>query len=68
MSSLSPFEALVPLLSDVIKQIFNSNNIEEQSKIAEALIRKGKEENVDEMEILLDNSKGDLISLSRLKG
>ena len=42
----------------VAKWIFDSNSAEKQGKIAEDLIKVGKERGVDEMEITLDNKKG----------
>ena len=42
----------------LLKELFKSKNVDEQSKIADALIRKGKDEGLEEMEIVLDNSKG----------
>lgn len=42
----------------VAKWIFDSNSAEKQGKIAEDLIKVGKERGVDEMEITLDNKNG----------
>lgn len=36
----------------------SSDNSKEQAKIAEKLIKRGKEDDVDEMEITLNNTKG----------
>ena len=46
------------IIEQGIKYLFQSKDVEAQSKIAESLIIKGKEEGVDEMEIVLDNSRG----------
>ena len=46
------------MIFDLLKELFKSKNVDEQSKIADALIRKGKDEGLEEMEIVLDNSKG----------
>lgn len=46
------------MMVSLMKELFKSKNVDEQSKIADALIRKGKDEGLEEMEIVLDNSKG----------
>ena len=46
------------MIVSLMKELFKSKNVDKQSKIADALIRKGKDEGLEEMEIVLDNSKG----------
>ena len=46
------------MMVSLLKELFKSKNVDEQSKIADALIRKGKDEGLEEMEIVLNNSKG----------
>lgn len=45
-------------LIKTIEKIISSDSSKEQAKIAEELIKRGKENNVDEMEITLKNTKG----------
>lgn len=45
-------------LGVVLKSIFDSKRTESQAEVAEHLIKKGKEDGVDEMEIIMDNSRG----------
>lgn len=40
------------------KSIFDSKRTETQAKLAEDLIKRGKVEGVDEMELTMDNSRG----------
>lgn len=42
----------------IIDSIFNSDTSERQAKAAEELIKQGKENGVDNMEITIDNTKG----------
>lgn len=49
---------LAYLVEQGIKYLFQSKDVEAQSKIAESLIKKGKEDGVDEMEIILENQRG----------
>lgn len=42
----------------LLKSIFGSNRTEVQTEMAENLIKRGKEDGVDEMEITMDNSRG----------
>ena len=49
---------MLTVYDKVAKWIFDSNSAEKQGKIAEDLIKVGKERGVDEMEITLDNKKG----------
>lgn len=42
----------------VIKKLFSKGTIKVQQKAAESLIKKGKENGVDEMEITIDNTRG----------
>lgn len=51
---LTPLE----LLFKIGKMIFDSDSVKKQGKVAEDLIKVGKEKGVDEMEIILDNKKG----------
>lgn len=46
------------IVGKLISSIFESKSTEKQAQIVEKLIVKGKEEGVDEMEIIIDNSKG----------
>lgn len=46
------------IIEQGIKYLYQSKDVEAQSKIAESLIIKGKEEGIDEMEIELNNSRG----------
>lgn len=41
-----------------LKSIFDSKRTETQAKLAEDLIKRGKVEGVDEMELTMDNSRG----------
>jgi len=50
---------IIKIGKDLIDSIFNNTEtISKQQEAAEALIKRGKEEGVDEMEITLDNNKG----------
>ncbi len=50
---------IIKIGKDLIDSIFNNTEtISKQQEAAEALIKRGKEEGVDEMEITLDNHKG----------
>ena len=42
----------------LVKELFKSKDVEAQSQLAESLIKKGLEDGLEEMEIVLDNSKG----------
>lgn len=42
----------------LLKSILDSKRTETQAKLAENLIRRGKVEGVDEMELTMDNSRG----------
>lgn len=53
-----PSSLLVVLIGYLLKSIFDSRRTETQSQIAESLIKKGKEDGVDEMEITMDNTRG----------
>ena len=46
------------IISYLLKSIFGSNRTEAQTEMAEKLIKKGKENGVDEMDITMDNSRG----------
>lgn len=46
------------ILMKAIEKVISSDNSKEQAKIAEKLIKRGKEDDVDEMEITLNNTKG----------
>ncbi len=46
------------IMIKAIEKITSSDNSKEQAKIAEELIKQGKDNNVDEMEITLKNTKG----------
>ena len=48
----------VGMLFKIGKMIFDSDSVKKQGKVAEDLIKVGKEKGVDEMEIILDNKKG----------
>ena len=52
---LFPWYAIVKY---VVDKVFSSDTAKTQKKIAEKLIEKGKEQGVDEMEIILDNTRG----------
>lgn len=43
---------------EFVKDFFSSNNTEKQNEAAKALIEEGKRSGVDEMEIVLNNTKG----------
>lgn len=49
---------LAYVLIKTFEKITSSDNSKEQAKIAEELIKQGKDNNVDEMEITLKNTKG----------
>ena len=49
---------MLGLIAEGIKYLFQSKNVEDQSKIVEELIKKGKAEGVSEMEIWMDNNRG----------
>ena len=53
--SLNP---VANFLMKTIEKVISSDSSKEQAKIAEKLIKRGKEDNVDEMEITLNNTKG----------
>lgn len=53
--SLNP---VTNILMKAIEKVISSDNSKEQAKIAEKLIKRGKEDDVDEMEITLNNTKG----------
>ena len=53
--SLNP---VANVLIKTIEKITSSDNSKEQAKIAERLIKQGKDNNVDEMEITLKNTTG----------
>ena len=53
--SLNP---VANILMKAIEKVISSDNSKEQAKIAEKLIKRGKEDDVDEMEITLNNTKG----------
>lgn len=46
------------MVKKIIDSIFNSDTSERQAKAAEELIKQGKENGVDNMEITIDNTKG----------
>jgi len=46
------------IMIKTIEKITSSDNSKEQAKIAEELIKQGKADNVDEMKIILKNTKG----------
>lgn len=48
----------VGMLYKIGKMIFDSDSVKKQGKTVEDLIKVGKENGVDEMEIILDNKKG----------
>ncbi|MBQ7711312.1 MAG: hypothetical protein IJT39_05735 [Bacteroidales bacterium] len=55
LTSVNPF---ADLAVKVVEKILSSDSSKEQARIAEKLIKQGKENNVDEMEITLNNTKG----------
>lgn len=55
LTSSTPFANLAV---KVVEKILSSDSSKEQARIAEKLIKQGKENNVDEMEITLRNAKG----------
>lgn len=55
LTSVNPFANLAV---KVVEKILSSDSSKEQARIAEKLIKQGKENNVDEMEITLRNAKG----------
>lgn len=55
LSNVNPIIAIVAKLSE---KILNSDSSKEQAKVAGELIKQGKENDVDEMEITLRNTKG----------
>jgi len=46
------------ILMKAIEKVISSDNSKEQAKIAEMLIKRGKEDGVDDMKIILNNTKG----------
>lgn len=42
----------------VLEKLFSNDTIKAQQEAAESLIKKGKENGVDEMEIIVDNTRG----------
>ena len=55
---LSLLNPLAYLLIKTFERITSSDNSKEQAKIAEELIKQGKVDDVDEMKIILKNTKG----------
>lgn len=55
---LTTVNPLADLAVKVVEKILSSDSSKEQAIIAEKLIKQGKENNVDEMEIILRNTKG----------
>lgn len=56
---LGDWDSIIKVGKSLIDSFFNNTeSISKQQEAAEALIKRGKEEGVDEMEITLDNHKG----------
>lgn len=55
---LTTVNPLAGVVVKVVEKILSSDSSKEQARIAEKLIKQGKENNVDEMEITLRNAKG----------
>lgn len=55
---LTNVNPIIGIVANLSEKILNSDSSKEQARIAEKLIKQGKENNVDEMEILLRNAKG----------
>lgn len=49
---------IIPLAFKLLDKIFGSEATKEQGRVAAELIRHGKENGVDEMEITVNNTKG----------
>lgn len=47
----------------LLKSVFGTDRTETQAEMAERIIKKGKEDGVDEMDITMDNSKGFKLNL-----
>ena len=56
---LGDWNSIIKVGKSLIDSFFNNTeSISKQQEAAEALIKRGKEEGIDEMEITLDNHKG----------
>ena len=55
---ISPIDPIVSVGKYIFEKLFSKDTIKAQQEAAESLIKKGKENGVDEMEITVDNTRG----------